>query len=281
MMIIDMRSRPPYGSFLLDGSMYKEEVLQNGAKRYGCEVSEAALQRNIELFIREMDEAGIDKAVAPVRITRNGDNKSTNELIQKYPNRIIGMLGINPLDDTEFSVNEIDRYILHGSFTGINIEPGFTPEPYCKDALKCNNRVIYPIYEKCQQEDIPVLLSFGGLCHEGIDNFSPEMLDQVLGDFPKLKVIIAHGGWPWIPQVFWLAFRRGNLWISPDVYVLAGGGFQYIEAAKYFAKGRILFGSAYPACNMKKAVEFYQKFGMEEEIYKQVMREAAKEVLGI
>lgn len=280
-MIIDMRCRPPFGSFMEDGILYTQETIVGSASVFECTPSKAALKKDMGQFIREMDAAGIDKAVAPVRVTNNGKNEIVAELLKEYPDRIIGMAGINVLDEIQVSLSSIDKYITHGNFSGVNIEPGFTPTPNAINGLTCNDRIIYPIYEKCQAENIPVLLSFGGMCHEGIDKFNPEMLDQVLRDFPKMKVIIAHGGYPWIPQIFWIAQRRGNLWISPDLYVMAGGGSMYIEAAKYFLKGKILFGSAYPACSMEKAIEFYKNFNMSKDIYEQVMGGAAIKALNL
>ena len=275
-MIIDMRVRPPFGSFLKDLKLYDPDGLKMSADLFKYNPSAAALNRNMDLFIQEMDDAGVDKAVLPVRATSNGKNEVIAELLKLYPERFIGMAGINPLDDIMVSLNTIDEYVVNGGFIGINIEPGFTPAPYAKNALHCNDRIIYPVYAKCEAANVPVLLSFGGLCHESLSNFRPEDLDNMLSDFPKLKVIISHGGFPHIPQVFWIAQRRGNLWIGADVYAFAGGGSQYIEAAKYFCQNRICFGSAYPVLSMPKAVELYKGFNMPEDIYAQVMGKAAE-----
>lgn len=280
-MIIDMRCRPPFGSFLDDGVMFDPDVLNICGETYDTYAPQAALNRSIEQFIQEMDQAGVDKAVAPVRVTRNGDNAIVAELLKQYPERILGMLGINGLDDTQYSLDLIDQYVINGDFTGINIEPGFTPTPFAENALTCDDHLYYPIYEKCQSDGITVLLSFGGLCHGSLSNFKPEALDKMLADFPKLRVIIAHGGYPWIPQVFWTAQTRNNLWISPDIYIIAGGGSMYIEAARYFLKGKILFGSAYPACNLEQAINFYKAFNMDKDTYDQVMGEAAAIALGL
>ena len=280
-MIIDMRVRPPFGTFLNDGILYEPTSLEAGANMFRCAASEAALKQDMALFIQEMDEAGIDKVVSPVRVTNGGNNEVVAELLKRYPQRIIGMAGINPLDDINQSLDAIDKFVVNGDFTGVNIEPGFTPTPYAIDGLTCDDRIIYPIYEKCQKEGKTVLLSFGGMCHWGLNKFNPEQLDRVCADFPQMKIIIAHGGYPYIPQVFWIAQRRGNLWIQPDLYAVAGSGSSYIEAAKYFLQGKILFGSAYPACPLKKAVELYQAFHMDKEIYEQVMGQAALAALGL
>lgn len=68
-MIIDMRCRPPFGSFLDDGVMFDPDVLNICGETYDTYAPQAALNRSIEQFIQEMDQAGVDKAVAPVRVT--------------------------------------------------------------------------------------------------------------------------------------------------------------------------------------------------------------------
>ena len=280
-MIIDMRVRPPFGTFFQDLALYTEQGLNGSAAMFKTEVPASAKERNIELFIQEMNAAGVDKVVAPVRATSNGKNEVIAELLKLYPEKFVGMAGINPLDDIMVSLNTIDEYVVNGDFTGVNIEPGFTPVPFAKDGLHCNDRIVYPIYEKCEKENKPVMLSFGGLCHEGLHNFRPEDLDQVLADFPKMRVIISHGGFPHIPQVFWIAQRRRNLWIGADVYTFAGGGSQYIEAAKYFCQNRICYGSGYPILSLKKALDLYESFNMDETIKEQVLGKAAELALGL
>ena len=281
-MVVDMRVRPPFGTFLNDSILYNETSLRNMNAMFKAEPSLAAIQKSMDMFLREMDAAGVDKIVAPVRTTNGADsNDVTAELIACYPERIIGMVGINPLDDVEKSLEAIDKYVVQGNFTGVNIEPGFVPEPFAINGLTCDDHLIYPIYEKCQKEGKTVLLSFGGMCHWGIGNFKPEQLDRVCADFPKMRIIIAHGGYPYIHEVLWIAQRRGNLWIQPDMYVAAGGGSSYIEAAKFFLRGKILFGSAYPAISLQKAVELYQAFDLDEDVYKQIMGDAAAVALGI
>lgn len=264
-MIIDMRARPPFGTYLQDGFIYDHDtlVISNGPR--------AAIEKNLELFIQEMNENGIDKVVAPVRVTNNGKNDVAAELLEMYPDRIIGMAGVNPLDDINYTLGVIDKYAVNGNFIGVNVEPGFTPHVFAKNGLTCDDERIYPIYEKCEKENQPIMLSFGGMCHDRLELFTAEQLDRVCGDFPNAKFIIAHGGYPRIPEVFWIALRRGNLWIQPDVYVGSGGGHMYIEAAATLNRGKILFGSAYPAYSFEAAVKLYQSFNMVPDVYAEVM----------
>ncbi len=264
-MRIDMRCRPPFGSFLKDTSLYSpSDGVPLGTQWYSREVlqadsPESALKMNMDLLIREMDEAGIDKIVAPVRASDGGDNKVCEALLEQYGDRVIGMAGIEPMDPVSKSIEEIDQHVLEGRYTGVAIEPGFSPVP-----MQCDDGRIYPVYEKCQANNIPVLLSFGGKCHKDLANFKPDMLDRVTQDFPDMTIILVHGGFPYISEVCWLAMFRPNLYISPDCHLLSAGGSAYVEAAQYYLKDKILFGSAYPIFPIQKMVELYeQKFPAE------------------
>lgn len=68
-MIIDMRCRPPFGGFLdpLLCDLYIADNVQGFSSRFGMTAGKAVGERTMETFIREMDEAGVDKAVVPIR----------------------------------------------------------------------------------------------------------------------------------------------------------------------------------------------------------------------
>lgn len=281
-MIVDMRCRPPFGTFMDDGILWQKDVLIAKSRNvYKCEASPAAVERSMDLFIQEMNEAGVDKVVAPVRVTNGGKNEVVAELLKQYPDRIASFAGVNPFDGIDAVMETIDKYVVHGDFIGVTVEPGFIPTPNAINGLTCDDHILYPIYEKCQSENIPILIAHGGLCHYRLNKFKPEMLDQVLIDFPKMKTIIAHGGYPYVSEVCWIAQKRGNLWLEPDVYVAAAGGRGYIDAARYFLQGKVMFGTAYPACTFKRGIELYEAMNMEKELYDQVMGDAAAELLGL
>lgn len=73
-MIIDMRCRPPFGGFLnpVLCDLYITDAIVAFSKRFGMVPTVAVMEKNMALFIQEMDEAGVDKAVVPIRITPVG-----------------------------------------------------------------------------------------------------------------------------------------------------------------------------------------------------------------
>ena len=285
-MIIDMRCRPPFGGFLNPAlcDLYITDAIVAFSKRFGMTPTPAVLEKSMDLFIQEMTEAGVDKAVVPIRITPGGlateksdnlhmDNDDLLKLYELYPDKIIGIAGMN-LMNPEIALADIDRYVLNGPCQGVIVEPGFNFQP-----LLPNDDGIYPIYEKCEKNNIPVLISCGGYTAPSYEFHKPCYIEDVAKTFPKLKISLGHAAWPWTTEIAHVTFKYDNLYISPDLYLMNAPGSQdYIAAANYFIPEKIIFGSAYPVIALKDMTEHYKQM-LSADVYEAVMYQNAAKVL--
>ena len=80
-----------------------------------------------------------------------------------------------------------------------------------------NDRALYPAYEVCQSGGIPVVVHSGTSSFPGSTNAlaDPALLDDVLRDFRRLDVVLAHGGrgW-WYDAAAFLALSNEHVWIE-------------------------------------------------------------------
>ena len=110
----------------------------------------------------------------------------------------------------------------------------------------------------------------------------PNIIDQVASDFPQLKIVIGHGGWPWVAGICCVACNHLNVYISPDLYGINSPGYQdYITAANFRLQDKIIFGSAYPCVPLKDAVEFYSNCGIKKSVLPKIMYYNAATLLEI
>jgi len=271
-MIIDFRVRPPYKS-LGEGALWNIERRKWFSHKFGMGISPSIEQLSMDLLIKEMDEAGIEKGVVQVRLSIGMKNEDMMDLLQEYPGRFIGMIGVDPWK-TEQAFADIEKFILNGPATGIIIEHGF-----CKPVITADDGRNYPIYELCQRKHIPVTLSFGGFLGPKVDTNAPHMIDQVAADFPDLTLVLAHGGWPYVQEMAHIAFNHKNLYLSPDIYAVnVPGSVDYLAAMNYFIPEKMIFGSAYPVIGMKDMVDYYKE-KLSDEVYHQVMYQNAANIL--
>ena len=278
-MIIDIRNRPPFKS-IKDHYLFTKERRVSFANRFGLGLSSSIEEKSMDLYLQEMDQCGISKAVVPMRKCTAGgpngmDNQDLVELLAQYPDRFIGFAGIDPLDGLE-ALAEIQKFVVEGACHGIIMEPG-----YCKEPLYITDERIYPIYELCQNENIPVLLSFGGFVAPDSDYNRPQLINQLAKEFPKLRMTMAHGGWPFAQEMCHIAFNWENVYISPDIYAVNVPGYQdFLAAANYFVPEKVIFGSAYPVLTMKDTVDFYLRH-IKEEYQERIMYQNALRFLGM
>jgi hypothetical protein len=273
MAIIDFRIRPPHKSFLAS-AMYANAARRDGiTRKIGFEPSQAAAQLSTAMLIAEMDAAGV--VVGRKSDTLGSiENADILELAMLHPGRFVPVGSVLPLPRLA-ARGEIDRLVAQG-FKAIAIEPGGLAEP-----LHYDDRRLYPFYADCEDRGLPLIVMGGGNAGPDITFTAPERLDRVLGDFPKLRIVSAHGSWPWVHQILHVAFRRSNLYLSPD-YLMANmpGMDDYIRAADTYLSEQFLYASAFPFAPVKAYADWFRSLPIRPENLERVMYRNAKKLLG-
>lgn len=255
MKIIDGRLRPPYRS-ISEGRLFEPDYAIPLCAKFGRDYPQSAIEKSVDMVIREMDEEQIVKGLMPIRRSqgkgmRNEDFKYLNE---QYPDRFVGFAGLDPSIGIHETLDEIEQFVINGDFTGINLEPGLDPVPWKLDEEKN-----FPIFEKCEKEHIPVYITWGGLCATPWV-YDPEIIDHVARTFPKMKIFLGHAGFPRATEHSIIAINHPNVFLGIDLYIINSPAQQdYIMTGNYAAKNQICFGSAYPLNVLHDAVETYKK----------------------
>jgi hypothetical protein len=230
--------------------LYRMKVsLSEGELREALTPRMKTLSPPLDAFVRQLDEMGVEKAVifnldeeTPSGL-KGLPNDYYADVVRRYPDRFIGMAGIDPLKGVD-AVREIRRSYDLG-LRGIGVRPFMF-------GLPPHHAQFYPLYATCVELDIPVWF------HMGI-NYStltmeverPIYLDIVAQDFPDLKIIAGHGGWPWVPEMMAVVRRNANVYIDiasiePRYLGMPGSGWETLmNLGNSILQDRILFGSTW------------------------------------
>jgi predicted TIM-barrel fold metal-dependent hydrolase len=269
MKIIDFRLRPPLRGFL-STLMYTNAARRDGmTASHGMEPAPSAQAQSIELLLKEMDAAGVARGVVTGRNSAERLGSVSNEdvaaIVKDYPDRFIGVPSINPRDRRE-AVRQIETAAESG-MVGVNIEPGAFSPP-----LLADDRTLYPIYAYCEDNEVPVIIMAGGNAGPDLSYTSPIHIDRVAMDFPKMRIAVSHGGWPWVTEILHIAYRRPNLYVSPDQYFCNMPGMQdYFLAANGFLSERFIYGSSYPFLPVEGCAEWFRKQAFRLEVLERLM----------
>ena len=230
MKIIDARIRPPFESIGAGRIFNADYATKQLCSKFGRGYPESAREKSMEILFNEMERDNIVKALMPIRRSQGTGMRNEDYILlnEKYPDRFIGFAGLDP-----------------------------TP-------WKLDDEKYFPIYEKCEKEHIPVYITWGGL--NGTPwVYDPEIIDHVARTFPKMKMFLAHAGFPRSAEHTIVAVNHPNVYLGTDIYVINSPGQQdFIMAGNYACKNQICYGSAYPLAPIHEVVETYKKIFNEE-----------------
>jgi predicted TIM-barrel fold metal-dependent hydrolase len=98
--------------------------------------------------------------------------------------------------------------------------------------------------------------------------------------FPNLKLVLAHGGYPAVVDALALATKHPNFYLSPDIYAFFPGGQLYRDAIVQLPD-QFIFGTAYPLGALKESVEGTLKWPLPDEVMEKFLYGNAARLLKI
>ena len=200
----------------------------------------------VALMDRErIERAGIINYVSPqVMGFTNEVNDWVAGYCRAFPDRLIAFGSADPWQKKGLAA-EMDRLTEKLRLPGLKIHPPHQhvyPNQY-RHGLKG----LEMIYRKAEEAGLVVMIHTGTSIFEGARNIyaDPIYVDDVAVDFPRLRIIVAHGGRPlWMANAVFLIRRHANVYMDissiPPQKLL-----EYFPALETLAD-KVLWGSDWP-----------------------------------
>ncbi len=279
--IVDMRIRPNWlhKFFGSTPETSEFEVVRWLNKRVGSKnIDHFTKSNDMPSFLAEMDSAEIAVGVMVARSTPTVrvSNDDVAEAAKKSGGRLLGVASVDPVDlGVKKALGEVERSIKTLGLKGLNIDAGFYAEP-----IKADDASLMPLYEACEALGVPAFILSGPTTPDLRLN-DPYAIDKVAAQFPKLPIVVCHGCYPHVDEMVAVAFRRENVFVSPDMYMFSPGGKLYIEAANGFMQDQYLFGTSYPFRPMVQSVNDLRDLGLRADVLPNVSFANACRLLGL
>lgn len=269
MRVIDMRVRVPRKITANN----PEDFMKYYQDRAGFDLRYEAGR---DVLLKEMDDASIEKAVLhsewefedPTRL-----NEDVARLTSKYADRFFGAVSVDPRKGISESVKEFKKAVRNTKCVGLSLQPAFF------DMLP-NDARLYPLYQLCVEYKIPLWL------HTGI-NYAPNHsmeadrplhLEKILLDFPDIRLVACHSGWPWVGELCAIArkfFPRVFLEIggvAPKYIFASGTGWDpFFQYANSLLQDQVLFGTDWPTISFSRAVKEIKESPLKEEVKHKIL----------
>jgi len=237
--------------------------------------------RSPKSFLEYLDSAGVDRAVLINYVAPDiiGFTAGVNQYIADYtkenPGRLISCGGVHPRHTANI-LADIDQ-ILRLKIRMIKIHPPHQllfPNDYQNGVKE-----LEMIYRAAEANGIPVMFHTGTSIFQGARNRygDPIYVDDVAVDFPKMKILMAHGGRPlWMHTCFFLLRRHPNVFLDisgiPPRSLL-----QYFPRLEEIAH-KTLFGTDWPGPgvpDIKTNLDEFRALPLRDESKQQILSKTA------
>ena len=233
----------------------------------------------IDDYLRIMDEAGVEHSL--LIAVRAGDRRWRGSFEIPYeqvdrwccahPDRFSGLAGADPTLGMQ-QLRDLHEARERG-FVGVHAYPHWYALP--PDAPRW-----YPIYAKCCELELPIMLQVGqNLIYQKDVRLPsvarPILLDQVAIDFPELRLIGIHVGTPWADEMIAMAWKHENMFIGVDAYAPKHLPESLVRYMNSYGSHKVLFGTDWPVIDPRRGVAEMRAHALRDESFRRVMRENA------
>jgi predicted TIM-barrel fold metal-dependent hydrolase len=201
------------------------------------------------VILKRLDDAGIRRAMitgfdeASTGGTTFVTNESVAAIAGRHPQRFIPFAGVDIMRGAD-GVREVERWIRERGFRGLSLRPFMT-------GLPADDRRYYPFYETCVELGVPVSIhaSANWTTSRPSDLGHPRHFDVVACDFPDLKLILSHAGYPWVLEACLLAWKHENVYLElaahrPRYFTTPGAGWEpLLQYGQTTIQDKILYGT--------------------------------------
>jgi len=234
-------------------------------------------------YVAKMDRAGIERSLLVA--VRAGDMRVKHSFAipyeriagycEQFPGRFHGLAGIDASRIMP-SLRELERAITELGFVGAHLYPHWFERPP-------DDAWYYPFYAKCCELDVPIMMQIGHCLDYQRDRILPSVgrpiaLDRVAIDFPDLKLIGIHLGWPWTEEMIAVCFKHANVYMAGDAYAPKHWPPEYLRYLDSWGQDKCLFGTDWPVIDPERAMQEVEQLPIREESRAKFLRENAMQL---
>jgi len=212
-------------------------------------------------------------------------NEHVIELVTKYPAAFAGVLaslGIGSRPAAEL-IKGAAILLKDPAVKGFKFHPpdqNFYPD----------DRKYYQLWELLEAGRKPVMFHTGftvlganqdGGKGIGLDCGRPIHLDTLARDFPRMKIIAAHPGWPWQEELIGVVTHKKNVYVDTSGYLAEQLPELFQRAIRGRLQDKALFGTDFPYVDLEKALNSFDKLGLKDPAKEKILLSNAQTLFGL
>ncbi|WP_444933063.1 amidohydrolase family protein [Microbulbifer sp. JTAC008] len=216
----------------------------------------------LEWTLSAMDMADVSKSLISAWHGPSGALISNDEVLDltlTHPDRFCGLASVDLRKPVE-AVQTLRKYVLEHDFKGLRIVQWLWELP-------CTHPLYYPLYAACVELGVPVCLQVGltGPLRSS-DSGRPVHIERIALDFPDLKIVCGHIGYPWHNEMIAFATKFPNVYIDTSAYKPKRYPRELVSFIKSHGKNKVMFGTNYPMLTPEMCLKEMHLLELEDEV---------------
>jgi len=219
-----------------------------------------------------MDELGVATGIFTGGLDRNTDKLL--DLCDAHPGRFLVAGGVGDPARPGRTVRRIRELAQHPRFAMVRVMPLSTQ-------VATNDARHYPVYQVCEELGVPVGINAGipgPRVRSRVQH--PELLEDVLIDFPDLVVVVAHMGHPYEELLMNYMRKWPNLYVSCTAYApryMDPALVAFMNTKTY--RGRVIWGSDEPWFPMRRSLAEARELPLDDDAMQRFLGGTARRLL--
>ena len=225
----------------------KDFVAQTGYENIPGYLGSSREPVGVDSLLATMDDLGVATGMFTGGLDRNTDKLLA--ICDAHPGRFLVAGGVGDPSRPGRQVRRIRELAEHPAFAMVRVMP-------LASQVATNDARHYPVYQVCEELGIPVGINAGipgPRVRSKVQH--PELLEDVLIDFPDLTVVVAHMGHPFEELLMNYMRKWPNLYLSCTAYApryMDPTLVAFMNTKTY--RGRVLWGSDEPWFPMRRSL---------------------------
>jgi predicted TIM-barrel fold metal-dependent hydrolase len=231
----------------------------------------------MELTVEAMRSAGVSQALISAWYGPSGSlisNEEVLEMTERYPDLFVGLASVDLSQPVE-AVRTLRKYVTDHGFKGLRIVQWLWELP-------CTHPLYYPLYAACVELEVPVCLQVGltGPLRSS-ESGRPIHIERIALDFPDLKIVCGHIGYPWHSEMIAFATKFPNVYIDTSAYKPKRYPPELVAYLKAHGRHKVMFGTNYPMITPGACLAELDLLGLDEEVSELFLHKNAEAVFGL
>jgi len=223
----------------------------------------------VEVTLEEMDKWGVERAMI------GGGGEDHLRALSKHPDRFFASCQVDPNRGMDAVYDLVAAYEKYGVKAASCFPAGLMPQ------VDINDKKFYPLYAKCVELDIPIMLNAGVPGPRvGMHCQKVEHLDEVCWFFPELKIVTFHGTEPWEALAVKLMLKWPGLHFATSAFAPKYYPQAIIDYANTRGADKVLYAGYFPMdLSLERIITEMKNVPFKDHVWPKFLRENAIRVL--